>query len=258
MSVDVHTSVFEGPFDLLLHLILRDEVDLYDVSLCTIVDAYLVELGHMENMDLELATEFLLIACTLVELKSRRLLPDETDGDLDEDLALWEERDLLLSRLLECKTFKDASREFERLAAAAGRSVPRCAGLEEAFEGLMPDPLENVGVGDIRAAYLRAIAPKPRQQVSLDHIAPIRLTVADAVGDLATELHRRRRAGFRELTAQLVDRVEVVIYFLAILELYKQGVVELDQLKTFGDITVRWTGGDNEDNLAGAVDIYEG
>lgn len=257
MAVEVSTPVFQGPFDLLLHLILRDEVDLYDVSLHTIVDAYLAEVTRMEQMDLEVATEFLLIACTLVELKSRRLLPDESDGDLDEELALWEERDLLLSRLLECKTFKDASREFERLSAAASRSVPRRAGLEERFEGLMPDPLENVVPADLRVAYLRAIAPKPRQQVSLDHTAPIRLTVGDAVGDLATELHRRRRAGFRELTAQLVDRVEVVIYFLAILELYKQGAVELDQIETFGDIVVRWTGGVDEDSLA-ATDVYEG
>lgn len=257
MAVEVHTPVFEGPFDLLLHLILRDEVDLYEVSLHTIVDAYLAELARMETLDLELATEFLLIACTLVELKSRRLLPDEADGDLDEELALWEERDLLLARLLECKTFKDASRALERLAGAAGRSVPRRAGLEEAFEGLMPDPLADVGPDHLRVAYLRAVAPRPRQQVSTAHIAPIRLTVADAVGDLASELHRRGRAGFRELTAQLVDRVEVVIYFLAILELYKQGAVELEQVRTFGDITVRWTGDENS-VAAATTDVYEG
>ncbi|MCA9849496.1 MAG: segregation/condensation protein A, partial [Dehalococcoidia bacterium] len=94
MPYEVQTPVFEGPFDLLLHLILREQVDLYEVSLARIVDAYLVELERMEDLDLEVATEFLLIAATLVELKTRRLLPDETDGDLDDELALWEERDL--------------------------------------------------------------------------------------------------------------------------------------------------------------------
>src|SRR6185295_18684695 len=98
--------VFQGPFDLLLHLILREQVDLYEVSLSAIVDAYLRELEKMEELDLEIATEFLMIASTLVELKTKRLLPAETDLDLDDELALWEERDLLLSRLLECKTFK--------------------------------------------------------------------------------------------------------------------------------------------------------
>ena len=109
MSYEVETLVFNGPFDLLLHLILSEEVELYDISLATIVDAYLVELERMEHLDLEVATEFLLIAATLVELKARRLLPDNDDIDLDDELALFEERDLLLSRLVECKTFKDAA-----------------------------------------------------------------------------------------------------------------------------------------------------
>src|SRR5262245_6756165 len=109
MPYAVVTPTYEGPFELLLHLILRDEVDLYEISLVDIVDAYLAELERMETCDLDIATEFLLIAATLVELKSRRLLPLDDDGDLDDELALWEERDLLLSRLLECKTFKDAA-----------------------------------------------------------------------------------------------------------------------------------------------------
>ena len=90
MSYEVQTAVFEGPFDLLLHLILREQVDLYEVSLLTIVDAYLAELTRFEELDLDIATEFLLIAATLVELKTRRLLPDDDDGALDDELALWE------------------------------------------------------------------------------------------------------------------------------------------------------------------------
>src|SRR5262245_5891047 len=128
MAIDVATPVFEGPFDLLLHLILREQVDLYEVSLSRIVDAYLAELERMERLDLEVATEFLLIAATLVELKARRLLPGRDAVDLDEELALWEERDLLLARLLECKTFKDVSRTLAQLQEVAGRSYPRMAG----------------------------------------------------------------------------------------------------------------------------------
>ena len=120
----MQTPVFEGPFDLLLHLILREQVDLYEVSLSDIVDAYIGEIERMEVLDLDLATEFLLIAATLVDLKARRLLPDDDRLDLDDELALWEERDLLLARLLECKTFKDAAAELAQLSAVAGRSFP--------------------------------------------------------------------------------------------------------------------------------------
>src|SRR3954469_21612179 len=115
MSVEVSTPVFEGPFDLLLHLIMREQVDLYQVSLARIVDAYLVELDRLEGLDLEVATEFLLIAATLIELKARRLLPGPDDVDIDDEFALWEERDLLLARLLECKTFKDAARALSAM-----------------------------------------------------------------------------------------------------------------------------------------------
>src|SRR5690349_16829726 len=116
MSYEVQTPVFEGPFDLLLHLITRQQVDLYEISLSTIVTAYVAELERLEHLDLEVATEFLLIAATLVELKARWLLPGPDTVDLDEELALWSERDLLLARLLECKTFKDAADELNRMA----------------------------------------------------------------------------------------------------------------------------------------------
>ncbi len=127
VSYAVQTDVFEGPFDLLLHLIVRDQVDLYEVSLVTIVDAYLVELGKLQKdgLDLDVATEFLLIAATLVELKARRLLPGVDDVDVDEEIALWDERDVLLARLLECKTFKDAAVELLAGDPAARRTTRR-------------------------------------------------------------------------------------------------------------------------------------
>src|SRR5262245_36695518 len=170
MPYAVQTAVYEGPFDLLLHLILRDEVDIYELSIATIVDAYLAEMEAMEALDLEIATEFLLIAATLVELKVKRLLPDEGDVDLDDEFALWEERDLLLARLLECKTFKDAARHLEGLSARAALAFPRQAGLEEQFLHLAPDILEGVDVDDICAAFIRAVTPKPKPTVDLFHV----------------------------------------------------------------------------------------
>ncbi|MCP3909835.1 MAG: segregation/condensation protein A [Actinomycetia bacterium] len=256
MGYQVQTEVFEGPFDLLLHLILKDEVDLYEVSLSTIIDAYLAELDRMDDFDLELGTEFLLIAATLVELKTRRLLPGHGDGDLDDELALWGERDLLLAKLLECKTFKDAAVVLERMAVVAARTSPRTAGLEEHFLDLAPDLLVGVTPTDIRSAYLKAVAPKPTPAFDLDHVAPIRISVADAVEELIDELPRVGRISFRRLTDALVDRLEIVVRFLAVLELFKQGLVDVHQPATFGELTIQWLGGNAAD--LGSIDVYDG
>ena len=263
-SYEVHTPVYEGPFDLLLHLILRDQVDLYEVTLTEIVDAYLFELERMETLDLEVATEFLLIAATLVELKSRRLLPGDDDLDLDDELALWEERDLLLARLLECKTFKDASVVLARLASEAGRSYPRTAGMEERFLSVAPDLLAGVTPESLRDACLRALTPRPQPRIDLTHVAPIRMSVAEAVEELMDELPRTGTISFRSLTQSLVERLEVVVRFLAVLEMFKQGWVDLDQVESFGDIRIRWIGAVAEDEPGGvtarlaAIDDYEG
>ena len=153
MSFEVATPVYEGPFDLLLHLILKEQVDLYEVPLARIVDAYLVEVERMQAIDLDVATEFLMIASTLVELKARRLLPGRDDIDLDDELALWEERDLLLARLLECKTFKDVASVFSLLVDEADRSFPRQAGPDERFAA--GDEVTVVGTPDQQAAIRR-------------------------------------------------------------------------------------------------------
>ena len=255
MTYEVETSVFSGPFDLLLHLILQDEVDLYEISLGSIIDAYIQEIQRMEDVNLAVATEFLLIAATLIELKSRRLLPDTSDLDLEEELALWEERDLLLARLLECKTFKDASHALKSLTLDAALSYPRLMGMEEQFIGLMPDLLEGVSGEDVHEAFLRATAPKPR--IDLFHVTSVKLTVAETVEYLIEELPQIGKVTLRELTTGAVDRVEVVVYFLSILELYKQGVIELTQLATFGTLTIEWLGVDKETGLLG-IDAYEG
>ena len=256
----VQTPVFEGPFDLLLHLILREEVELWEVPLARIVDAFLAEIEQLSSVDLDTTTEFLLVAATLIELKTRRLLPGHDEIDLDEELGLWEERDILLARLLECKTFKDASVVLQQLADRAARSWPRTAGLEERFHALTPDLLAGVTPERLRRAFLRAAAPRPVPRVDTEHLAPIRISVRDAVDELADELPRVGTIGFRRLTEGLGGRLEVIVRFLAVLELYKQGLVEIEQATTFGDIQIAWVG----DGLAAAaapaelVDAYEG
>jgi segregation and condensation protein A len=258
MSYEVQTPVFEGPFDLLLHLITREQVDLYEVSISRIVDAYLAHLEAMEGLDLDVATEFLLIAATLVELKTRRLLPGRDDVDLDDELALWEERDLLLARLLECKTFKDAALALQSLAQMAERSLPRRAGLEERFFGLMPDVLANVTPDDVKAAFLRAMTPKPTPRVDMDHVAPIRASVRDAVEELVDELPRVGVITFRRLTQELTERLGVIVRFLAVLELFKEGLVDLQQEGNFGDLTVTWLGDEAVTLESLSVEEYAG
>jgi len=254
---EVSTSVFEGPFDLLLQLITADQVDLYEISICRIVDGYLAELERMETLDLDMATEFLLIAATLVELKSRRLLPGLDDGDLDEELALWEERDLLLSRLLECKTFKDAAAALHRLSEQASRSYPRLSGPDERFLSLAPDLLAGITPEALRDAFIRAATPKPVPRVQMDHVAPIRASVADAVEELLDELPRVGVITFRRLTQGLVERLAVIVRFLAVLELYKQGAIDLEQTERLGELRVTWLGLPTE--LSGMpIEEYQG
>ena len=259
MAFEVETQVFNGPFDLLLHLILSEEVELYDISLATIVDAYLAEIERMEHIDLEVATEFLLIAATLVELKARRLLPDDDSFDLDDELALFEERDLLLSRLVECKTFKDAASILRQLHDAGGRTYPRVAGVEEKFLGLAPDMLEGIDIFDLRDACVRALTPKPEPILDLYHVSAVTATVSDAVREFIDELPGAGRVSFRSLTSGLVDRIEVVVRFLAILELFKQGLIDIVQVESFGNIQLEWIGGSASEALSAlAIDAYDG
>jgi segregation and condensation protein A len=239
MPYEVRTSAYEGPFDLLLHLILRQEVDLWEVSLSTIVDEYLDELERMETLDLEVATEFLLIAATLVELKTRRLLPGPADLELDEELLRFEERDLLLARLLEYKTFKDAAAALTAMMHRADRSLPRVAGPEEPFRSLVPDPLERLKLTALRNAARRVLAARPVEVVDTDHIAPIRASVAEAIVAVLARVPTGRGVTFRDLVADADTRLEVIVRFLAVLELFKQGVVDLDQAANFGSLSVR-------------------
>lgn len=259
MPYDVSTPVFDGPFDLLLHLIMRQEVDIHEVSLTSIVTAYLAEIERMQRLDLDVATEFLLIAATLVDLKTRRLVPSRDALDLDEELAVWEERDLLIARLLDCKTFKDVAGVFDELMDRASLSFPRRSGPDERFAGLMPDMLDGVTPERLRRAFLRASRPKAPMVIDLSHVTAVRANVTDAVIEMLEVLPALGTTTFRALTEAIVERLEVVVRFLAILELYKQGRVGLEQADRFGDIQVTWTGGDDRGfDPVGAIDDYEG
>ncbi len=234
--------MYDGPFDVLLRLITEQQVELYDVRLSDIVDAFLAEIDRLDRLDLETATEFLLIAAILVELKSRRLLPDRDGAVAEEDLALLEERDYLLSKLVECTTFSGAGRELAALELRASLSWPRLAGPDEGFEALAPDLLSGVTAADLLAAAERAMAPKPVPEIDVEHILVDEVTVAEVVRHLIEVLPGSRAMTFRELTVEATTRVEIVAHFLGLLELYKQGLIELAQATSFGDLVITWTG----------------
>jgi len=243
----VSTPVFEGPFELLAHLVSRQQVDIWEVELASIVDQYVEALEHMEGLDLAMATEFLLIAAVLLELKARRLLPEPEAADDEEELALWEERDLLLARLLECKTFKEASLAISRLMDQAELSAPRRAGLEERFVGLAPDLLAGVSPERLHEVMVRLLAPKPVPVVNTEHVAPIRASVAETIEELSKRLAEEGHTTFRRLVAGVPGRLEVIVCFLALLELYKRGMVDLSQADKLAELHVSWKGACEDD-----------
>jgi segregation and condensation protein A len=261
VAATVSTPAFEGPVDLLLQLVNSHEVELYDIPLAALVDAFVAEVAGWDAVDLQVLSEFLVIAAVLIELKSRRLLPGHDEVDPDEELVGWEERDLLLARLLECQAYAAAADAFALLAEQAARSVARTAGLDPGFEVHAPDLLEGVLPEDLADAFHRATAERPAPLVDLYHVTVDTVTVADAVGELVRRLPAMGgRATFRSLTSHLTSRMEIIVRFLALLELCKQGRVSLDQGHTFGDLEVGWVGGDpgRVPSVVGTTDEYQG
>jgi segregation and condensation protein A len=256
----VATPVFEGPIDLLVHLVSSHEVDILEVPLAPVVDAF-VELlrTQPESLPMEARSQFLLMASILVEIKSQRLLPGRDDVDDDEELAGWEERDLLLGRLLECKAYAAAADVFVVLAEHAARSVPREVGLDDGFVVHAPDLLAGVTPDVLAQAYLRASAERPEPRVDLSHVTVDTVTVSETVQALARSLPGRGEVSFRELTAHLRERIEVIVHFLAVLELTKLGKVSVGQAERFGDLRIEWIGEDRPlvEALIGSDD-YEG
>jgi segregation and condensation protein A len=236
---EVRLDVFSGPIDLLLHLITRRRVDIYEVSLAEITDEYLAWLSNAPALDLESATGFVVIAATLMELKSARLLPHDSGEDA---ATLLEERDLLLARLVECATFREAGSWIRGRMSVGELFHARSAGLEPQFITVAPDLLAQARLEDLAEAAGRLLAPRPQPELDTSHVAPIRASVRDAIELIAGRLADGRSWSFYRLCDGGTERIEVVVRFLALLELFKAGAIELDQADRWGDITVAWSG----------------
>lgn len=256
----VATPAFEGPIDLLVHLVNTHEVDVLDVPLALVVDGFLATLREQPgSVSMDAHSQFLLMASILVEVKSQRLLPGPDEVEDDEELDGWEARDLLLARLLECKAYAAAADAFVALSERAARSVAREAGLDDGFVVHAPDLLAGVRPDQLSQAYLRATAARPVPRVDLSHVTVDIVTVSETVRALARSLPGRGPLTFRDLTGHLTVRIEIIVHFLALLELCKLGKVSLGQAERFGELRIEWVGEDRPllDALVGADD-YDG
>ena len=238
----VHLDVFEGPFDLLLQLIAKHQLDVTSLALSQVTDEFLAHTRALgASWDLGQTTEFLVVAATLLDLKASRLLPQEVVED-EEDLALLEARDLLFARLLQYRAYKSAAAHLaERLAAETLRR-PRSVSLEPRFAALLPEVLLGIGPQAFADLAGRALAPRAEPQVEVGHVHGGTVSVREQTALLRERLQRTGGGSFRGLTADCASTLEVVARFLALLELYREGVVAFDQVEALGDLQVRWTG----------------
>ncbi|MDH3261785.1 MAG: segregation/condensation protein A [Acidimicrobiia bacterium] len=248
MTYEVKTAVFEGPLDLLLQLITRRQLEITNLSLADLVLEYLSFLDDMRELDLEVTSEFLLIASTLVQLKARHLLPDESAVDLDEELALMEERDRLLVRLLACVTFKDVAAVLTHRLQEANRYIPRSAGMDQAVSPRPPEVNIPVDALELVAIAARVLAA-PNREPDLDHLDLELPSVEAAIHDLRSKIEDLAETSFDEIVSHTTRKVEVVAYFLALLELARWGLVEVAQRDWLSNIEVRRSGGAIPDDL---------
>ncbi|HZD59482.1 MAG TPA: segregation/condensation protein A [Anaerolineae bacterium] len=237
MAYQVKLEVFEGPFDLLINLISRQKIDIYEIPIAEITNEYLDYVNSMQELDLEVSTEFLLIAATLLDIKAANLLPKEKPHSEDE-ISPHEAREILVARLIEYKKFKNVSVELSARYQAESKYYVRDVGLEERFSNLVPDFLAGFSLDRLRELFLAVNEKNEIDLVQADHITPKPLSVDEYVAQVEERLSRLRTTSFRELTSDCDGKVELITMFLAILELYKRGMVELGQAETFGDITV--------------------
>ncbi len=236
MPYQVKLPVFEGPFELLLHLIGRREIDIYEISIAEITDDYLAYVEGMRELDLEVATEFLLIAATLLKLKSDALLP-APEKEV-EDLGPLELREELLWRLVEYQKFRNAAAELEARLEREDRYYFRQVDLEEPFRNLVPDVLRGLTLEALVAKARELVEAEAETEVDVGYIAPIRVKVEDFIERVRSALRVSGRTSFRELTSDCVLRIEVIAFFVALLELFKREEIDLRQAVRFGDIEV--------------------
>lgn len=242
----VRLDNFEGPFDLLLQLIARHKMDVTEVALSTVTDEFIAHVkAGGEVWDLEQTSSFLLVAATLLDLKAARLLPQ---GEVDdpEDLALLEARDLLFARLLQYRAFKLVSFELADRLASETRRFARPGGLEPRFEGLLPEVTIPATPERLAVLAARALTPPEVPVVSLEHLHQSTVTVREQAEVIVDRLRRTGTITFRALTGD-ADRLTTVVRFLALLELFRNRVVVFEQLTPLGELTIRWTGDEDED-----------
>ncbi|MEU1127936.1 ScpA family protein, partial [Streptomyces sp. NPDC005899] len=234
---------FEGPFDLLLQLISKHKLDVTEVALSRVTDEFMAHIRAMgAEWDLDQTTEFLVVAATLLDLKAARLLPTAEVED-EADLALLEARDLLFARLLQYRAYKRVAEILSDRLDAESRSYPRTVGLEPEHAALLPEVVISIGPEGFARLAVKAMQPKQRPQVYVDHIHAPLVSVREQAEIVVARLRAEGEISFRALTADAADTLTVVARFLALLELYREKAVALDQEEPLGDLLVRWAGG---------------
>ncbi len=248
----VHLDVFEGPFDLLLGLIAKHKLDITEVALSAVTVEFIAHVKELEP-DLERTTQFLVVAATLLDLKTARLLP-HADVEDEQDMALLEARDLLFARLLQYRAFKRIATVLDERLAAESHRHPRVVELDERFARLLPEVVLSVGPDDLARLAARALAPKPAPVVSLEHLHGPQVSVREQAAVVASRLRRNGSTTFRLLVADAPDTPTTVARFLALLELFREGAVGFDQLDPLGELQLRWMGGDAELDVGAEFD----
>ena len=241
----LHLSNFDGPFDLLLQLISKHKMDITEVALGTVTDEFIAYIKQLENAesgwDLDKTTEFLVVAATLLDLKAAKLLPS---GQVDDeaDLALLEARDLLFARLLQYRAFKEIASIFTERIEREEKSFARLVALEPHLAHLLPEVLIGVGAQRFAAIANRVLTPKTSPVFSIDHLHQPTVSVAEQASKMVEQLRRAGRMTFRGLTADAENTLVVIARFLALLELYKEGVIRFEQMISLGELQITWVG----------------
>jgi segregation and condensation protein A len=246
----VHLSNFDGPFDLLLQLISRHKLDITEVSLSLVTDEFISYIRSLEvsgqGWQLDQATEFLVVAATLLDLKAARLLPSGEVED-EEDLALLEARDILFARLLQYRAFKEIAASFQTMIEAADKAFPRVVALDPALAALLPEVL--IGVGPERFASIaeRVLTPKSPPVVAIAHLHMALVSVSEQSKLVVEALRHSKTMSFRSLCHDADSTMVVVARFLALLDLYRQGNLRFNQVIALGELQISWTGSDEGD-----------
>ncbi len=254
---EVRLDNFEGPFDLLLSLIAKHKLDVTEIALSKVTDEFIAHIKELPDADLEETTSFLLVAATLLDLKAARLLP-QGDVEDEEDLALLEARDLLFARLLQYKAYKQIAGVLDQRLAAEAKRFPRAVGLDERYAGLLPEVLIGIGLEQFAALAAKALEPKIEPELTLHHIHAPAVSVREQAVIVMERLQRSGTMTFRSLCGDSPDTLTTVARFLSLLELFREGAVAFEQATALGELTVRWTGGDDLDAEAVITDEFDG